>query len=84
MPSTQDVCGDFEVPVNPDLGQCTPLRVVVPCDRPTLPASPCNEEDIEIRYNPDESPAFTILGGILSADCLNILDQNSVNVLAIY
>lgn len=35
---SSDICGDFEDPVNPDQGQCSPYRVKKICGAPEVPA----------------------------------------------
>lgn len=48
------MCGDFEEPENPDLGQCAPYRVKTDCEAPTIPTIS------DIAYNPNANPPFTV------------------------
>jgi hypothetical protein len=51
-PSTDCVCGEFEEPTNPDMGQRESYRLKVSCEAPTLPTISA------ITYDPDEDPKF--------------------------
>ncbi len=52
--NTDDVCGEFETPANPDQGQDYPKRLKKDCEAPTIPALST------INYDPDADPKFTV------------------------
>lgn len=78
------VCGEFEIPTVPDLGQCAPYRVKKSCEAPTIPIAPCDDETFYAEYNPDavspEKP-FHIVAGLYDESCLPILDEDGVQIL---
>lgn len=76
--SIQGVCGDFERPENPDQGQCSPYRVKIGCEAPSVQYGQC----------PGETPiavpsggGFKILTQLFDENCLPILDENGLNIL---
>jgi hypothetical protein len=72
-----DICGTFEDPVIPDLGQCASLAVKRDCENPpekSIP--PCGDESFTIEHTPDLVPQFRIIATVYDTDCEPILDEN--------
>jgi hypothetical protein len=53
MSSTNQACGEFPIPENPDLGQSAPPSVMKDCEAPAIPGL------VNIAYDPDANPQFT-------------------------
>lgn len=76
-PSTKKVCGDFEEPENPDLGQCAPYREKRTCDAPVLPVSECEDDEYTVVFTPTLVPPFRIIARLFDSNCELILDSNN-------
>lgn len=74
--TTQEVCGDFPTPANPDLGNCCGgYREKRSCEAPTIPPNPCNDTLAYAEYNANADPRFVIVSRIFDQNCNPILDQ---------
>lgn len=82
-PSTQEVCGDFTDPVNPDLGKCEPYREKRDCEKPALPVIECADDTYTTEYDPDGPPFFRVIGKLFDSNCLPILDSTGANILTV-
>jgi hypothetical protein len=82
--STKRVCGDFEIPENPDQGQCHARRVKKDCEAPLRPENPCNDRDAYAEALPGEFPPFVIIATIFDEDCGPILDHNGAPIQGQY
>lgn len=74
------MCGEFEEPAHPDLGQCFPKRLKIDCVPPSIPANPCGDEEVSVIYDPNRSPPFTIVATTYDTSCLEILDTTNTPV----
>lgn len=82
--STKQVCGDFDLPENPDQGRCGPYRVKIPCDAPVVQFGRCPGEVAIAIPNPNNpSKPFSISTGLYDEDCLPIFDEDGVQVQTI-
>ncbi len=72
----QSVCGTFEEPEIEDKGQCSPYRVKITCDAPTLPPNECGEVVSGAVYDPITG-GFYIISAIYDENCSAILDNNN-------
>ncbi len=72
----RSVCGTFDTPVVVDLGRCSPYRVKISCEAPTVPLPECSEVP-EIEYHPENpSHPFTVWSILFDENCSAILDQD--------
>lgn len=82
--NTTAVCGDFETPAVPDLGQCAPYRSKRDCEAPTLPVAPCGDETFYAESNPDAvapEKQFHIVATLFDEECNPILDELGRRIL---
>ncbi len=80
-PNTTSVCGSFETPTNPDLGQCFPYREKRTCERPVRPENPCNDTNAYAEPRPGLTPPFALVSTLFDEDCDAILDETGAAIL---
>lgn len=79
--TTQNQCGTFEEPSNPDQGLSFPYRVKLDCSAPDLPAPACDEE-FTTDYDPDNpTNPFKIIASLYDSLCNLVLDENSESIV---
>lgn len=77
--TTNQVCGQFSEPVNPDLGVCSPTKVKTDCEAPVLPTPQCGETFVTV-YDPDATPKFKVTAQVFDQNCLPILDRDGLPI----
>jgi len=81
--SSQQVCGDFTLPVGTpeDKGICHTIPVKITCEAPAAPEpGECGGAFVYI-YNPDGNPQFVVQQILFDSNCEEILDSNSQTIL---
>lgn len=70
-------CGPFDDPTVADEGQCSPAKVKITCEAPTLPVAQCNDSLYQVVYQPEnvDNP-FGIIASLFNEACAAITDQN--------
>lgn len=76
----KSICGDVQVPENPNQGQCSTYRQKRDCEAPVVPPPPCNDSDFDVIYDPDSPVRFRIVAKITGSDCLPILDPSGAPI----
>jgi hypothetical protein len=75
----QSICGSFELPDGAveDQGQCSPYRVKITCEAPTLPVAGCSDDTYEVVYQPEDiEHPFIVLSKLFDSLCDVITDDS--------
>lgn len=70
------VCRTREIPVLPDAGRCSPRRLKIDCEAPTIPVPSCGDYDFTIIYTPGGNPPFSVISILRDQNCNPILDED--------
>lgn len=68
-------CSDFTDDPRDDYGCCGPIPVRVECGAPVLPVAECDEDDIEMEFDP-ETEEFFAVGKLFDSVCSALTDSN--------
>jgi hypothetical protein len=75
MPSTRDICGSFEEPLNPDMGRCQPYRLKKTCEVAPLPVIQCADDEYTTAFD-NVTQKFYVTARLFDQDCDLITDEN--------
>jgi hypothetical protein len=81
-PSVKCVCGNFETPVVPDEGQCSPYREKRSCEAPELPVITCDDDEYVTIFQPENATnPFKVSARLFDENCEVVTDENDEDIL---
>ena len=76
--SVSGECGTFVEPTVADEGQCSPYRVKITCEAPTLPVAQCSDTAYTTVYNPEDVlHPFYVVASLFDESCIAITDESA-------
>jgi hypothetical protein len=82
MPNTDEVCGSFSEPVNPDMGQCQPYRLKTSCEVAALPTIQCADDQYTTAFD-SLTQKFYVTARLFDQNCAMITDEGGNSILTV-
>jgi hypothetical protein len=82
MPSTNEVCGSFTEPVNPDMGRCSSYRVKTTCEVAPLPVIQCADDQYTTSFDV-ATQKFSVSARLFDESCNLITDEDGAAITTV-